>query len=740
MAWLFSRAGSQEDLKGEHDDDDLNLDLENEEKEFQPPCSLEICTNLQTGEEEEVELYVQRSKMFRFALGKWKERGIGNARLLRNTETGSVRFVMRQEKTFKVIANHYVTNQSPYCDLQPLSESTLFWVWRAQNAIDDEVVDEMVALKFDTAELSEGFAQAFNSSKANMPTPSLNERSSPLAPLNLSTDEQELVEEEEVLTVDGWTPSLTLEVLEMQTGEEQEEVLYRQCSKLFRFRDGEWRERGKGDASLLRNSATGTVRLLMREEKTRKVLANHAVAKMPPYCDIRPGAGSDRTWVWLAQNYAEYLEDGQPSVEQLALKLGSTELAQQFGKAWESALEQDPRGFMETSTSSPKRPLCITDARSSPTPARKAARGALEERNTSRAVFQEQPQEDLGFSCDSPVSNIGHTDGRDLIPMRSRTLSELDRSEQFFSALAGSKDPVCELDQNPTKQNSVPKSGSQTVPICYQPLLKTPALQDESQVARRSGQPSDKSATPDKRQVVTVNPGLANPTIQESHQSTREDRIQEFPTTSFNERRAIQRPEVNASSGKSQMTPFGEKRVLKKPEGNQLDQDERPDSILAGGTSVKDLVASINKGNAIKAAVSQMQNSHKDWRQRAGSVGRSVRSTQLGVAGTHTCHDTLAVAKRSRDDDTDGSTSKRLCTHRQQAIATIPTPQQQLASSDRAIMERLGNVAGRLERFAGVGADASELALAMTKPGYIDLKKLLVVADRIEAATKRLIN
>lgn len=50
----------------------------------------------------------------------------------------------------------------------------------------------------------------------------------------------------------------------------------RKC-KLYRFDNeaGEWKERGTGKIKLLEDKETQRVRLLMREEKTLKVRANH---------------------------------------------------------------------------------------------------------------------------------------------------------------------------------------------------------------------------------------------------------------------------------------------------------------------------------------------------------------------------------------------------------------------------------------------------------------------------------
>ena len=47
--------------------------------------------------------------MYRFvsASKEWKEKGIGDIKLLRHKETGKVRVLMRRDKIYKLAANHY---------------------------------------------------------------------------------------------------------------------------------------------------------------------------------------------------------------------------------------------------------------------------------------------------------------------------------------------------------------------------------------------------------------------------------------------------------------------------------------------------------------------------------------------------------------------------------------------------------------------------------------------------------
>ena len=55
-------------------------------------------------------------------------------------------------------------------------------------------------------------------------------------PTTEPTEEDDRVPEEEVTEVEGWAPSVTLEVKEqVVTGEEEEETLFAQRSKLLRY-------------------------------------------------------------------------------------------------------------------------------------------------------------------------------------------------------------------------------------------------------------------------------------------------------------------------------------------------------------------------------------------------------------------------------------------------------------------------------------------------------------------------
>ena len=74
--------------------------------------------------------------------------------------------------------------------------------------------------------------------------------------------------------------------MEVETGTEDEEVVYDVRAKLFIFGETmldagtgkmSWRERGVGQARILRHKEHQRLRILMRQEKTMKVICNHAL-------------------------------------------------------------------------------------------------------------------------------------------------------------------------------------------------------------------------------------------------------------------------------------------------------------------------------------------------------------------------------------------------------------------------------------------------------------------------------
>lgn len=68
---------------------------------------LENKANLATGTENEDLIYIHKAKIYRFRDSKWKERGNGYVKMLRNKDSKKIRLLQRAEKTKKVTVNFY---------------------------------------------------------------------------------------------------------------------------------------------------------------------------------------------------------------------------------------------------------------------------------------------------------------------------------------------------------------------------------------------------------------------------------------------------------------------------------------------------------------------------------------------------------------------------------------------------------------------------------------------------------
>ena len=58
------------------------------------------------------------------------------------------------------------------------------------------------------------------------------------------------------------------------TGEEDEDQVAKYRSKMYRWVKGEWKERGAGDLRFLKNRKSNKIRVVLRQDKTHKVVAN----------------------------------------------------------------------------------------------------------------------------------------------------------------------------------------------------------------------------------------------------------------------------------------------------------------------------------------------------------------------------------------------------------------------------------------------------------------------------------
>lgn len=150
-----------------------------------------------------------------------------------------------------------------------------------------------------------------------------------------AVDDEENPEKHESTAV--FTPVVQLEAVEVVSGEEDEDILLNKRAKLYQFSESllnkgtgtkTWNERGLGQMKLLKHRENSIIRVLMRQEKTMKVIANHV---LDPRIVIMPNAGaSDKSWVWNAFDFA----DGELVEKTFAIRFSDAETATEFKESF----------------------------------------------------------------------------------------------------------------------------------------------------------------------------------------------------------------------------------------------------------------------------------------------------------------------------------------------------------------------------------------------------------------------
>ncbi|XP_027496533.1 ranBP2-like and GRIP domain-containing protein 4 isoform X2 [Corapipo altera] len=490
---LFSTQNSKMDHKantsadlGEKDDDVYKTE-DSDDIHFEPIVQMPEKIEPFTGEEDEKVLYSQRVKLFRFdpETSQWKERGVGNLKILKNEVNGKVRILMRREQVLKVCANHWITTTM---NLKQLSGSDKAWMWMANDFSDGDAKLEHLAAKFKTPEQAEEFKQKFEecqrllldiplqtphklvdtgrtaqliqkaeemkcglkdlktfltddktklSEEENVNSVSASSTSdlvikphaestgptlewdnydlrgealddsvsssvyatplasspvrknlfrfgesttgfsfsfkSALSPCkspakqnqsrtSVGTDEDSDVTQEEERDGQYFEPVVPLpDLVEVTSGEENEQVVFSHRAKLYRYdKDAnQWKERGIGDIKILQNYDNKQVRIVMRRDQVLKLCANHRIT---PDMNLQQMKGSDRAWVWTACDFA----DGERKVELLAVRFKLQDVADSFKQTFDEAKRAQERETLITPLSSrantPKESPCGKNA------------------------------------------------------------------------------------------------------------------------------------------------------------------------------------------------------------------------------------------------------------------------------------------------------------------------------------------------------------------------------------------
>lgn len=145
----------------------------------------------------------------------------------------------------------------------------------------------------------------------------------------------------------SFKPLVSLPEVDIETGEEDYEIVFSDRAKLFRFDTAtkEWKERGLGDITVQRRK-DGLARVLMRREKIHKICANHVITQELKL--ERKSEAEKNVWKWFANDFS----DGEVKLECFCVRFKKTEQADAF----KAAIENIQNEALEKKSSSSKAP------------------------------------------------------------------------------------------------------------------------------------------------------------------------------------------------------------------------------------------------------------------------------------------------------------------------------------------------------------------------------------------------
>lgn len=150
--------GSKTDGVGDNSDrvaEDVNYD-----PHYDPIIALPDEITVTTGEEDEQKLFGDRAKLYRFdAVNKeWKERGVGEIKLLHHSKNNSYRLLLRREQVYKCVLNQAVNGEF---QMNRMKQSDKAFCWVGTNFAEDTSSGavESLSIRFKNAIIAQHFEE-----------------------------------------------------------------------------------------------------------------------------------------------------------------------------------------------------------------------------------------------------------------------------------------------------------------------------------------------------------------------------------------------------------------------------------------------------------------------------------------------------------------------------------------------------------------------------------------------------
>ncbi|KAG8230955.1 hypothetical protein J437_LFUL010842 [Ladona fulva] len=251
---VFGSASKTTGAAGEGSDGEGDEEgtVETHDPHYEPIVPLPALINVRTGEEEETKVFGDRSKLYRFDSNtkEWKERGVGELKILFHPINHTYRFLMRRELVHKLVLNHQITADF---DLKEMKNSDKSYVWYATNHAEDSPELEQLCVKFKNQDLARQFAEVVrrcvDDIVAYQASKSLQDTSGEECDVSQSTKQTEEEEEDEEYDEEGEDDDDEYE--EVDDEELERRTIFEKRGKMDVREGDEWKTLGTGDIKVI---------------------------------------------------------------------------------------------------------------------------------------------------------------------------------------------------------------------------------------------------------------------------------------------------------------------------------------------------------------------------------------------------------------------------------------------------------------------------------------------------------
>lgn len=151
------------------DDNERAVEDANYDPHYDPIIALPDEITVTTGEEDEQKLFGERAKLYRFdsTNREWKERGVGEFKLLHHPKNNTYRLLLRREQVYKCVLNQALTADF---HMNPMKQSDKAFCWVGTNFAEDTTngATESLSVRFKNAQIAQSFDNAMKNAIENL--------------------------------------------------------------------------------------------------------------------------------------------------------------------------------------------------------------------------------------------------------------------------------------------------------------------------------------------------------------------------------------------------------------------------------------------------------------------------------------------------------------------------------------------------------------------------------------------